>query len=167
MSMCDDPHELPRRRQASRRQLDQFLRNGTGSNQCLADDVDGDSTIVDGVCSYPACRAAWSTKPMRKTCASRTSCPRNLGCMPKRRPGSRSTPLVARPSSPYSGCFSSRFRPHFSTRWSGRSSSSSPSSGTRVPAHSPASCAQRTRGAVRSCVDPSMGSRRPGTSQSS
>ncbi|NND30369.1 MAG: hypothetical protein HKN97_17425, partial [Myxococcales bacterium] len=50
----EDPHELPRRRQASRRQLDQFLRNGTGSNQCLADDVDGDNTVADGVCSYPS-----------------------------------------------------------------------------------------------------------------
>jgi hypothetical protein len=53
MSLCDDPHEYPRRRQSSRIQLDEFLRNGTGANYCLLDDVDQFQPIKDGVCSYP------------------------------------------------------------------------------------------------------------------
>lgn len=52
MSLCDDPHELPRRREAARKQLDEFLRNGTGTNFC--DPADGDSPVTAlGVCSYP------------------------------------------------------------------------------------------------------------------
>jgi hypothetical protein len=52
MSLCDDPHELPRRRQAARVQLDEFLRSGTGTNHCDPDD--GDSPVTGlKVCSYP------------------------------------------------------------------------------------------------------------------
>jgi len=54
MSMCDDPHEYPRRREASRKQLDEFLRNGTGTNHCLVDDADMEPAVSDGVCSFPS-----------------------------------------------------------------------------------------------------------------
>jgi hypothetical protein len=54
MSMCDDPHEYPRRREASRKQLDEFLRNGTGTNHCLVDDADMEPAVADGVCSFPS-----------------------------------------------------------------------------------------------------------------
>jgi hypothetical protein len=53
MSMCDDPHEYPRRREASRKQLDEFLRNGTGTNHCVTGDGDEYQVTEDGVCSYP------------------------------------------------------------------------------------------------------------------
>lgn len=53
MILCDDPHELPRRRTAARIQLDEFLRNGTGTNRC--DPEDGDEPVTaPGVCSYPS-----------------------------------------------------------------------------------------------------------------
>ena len=52
MTLCEDPHELVRRRTASREQLDEFLRNGTGTNHC--DPEDGDEPVTAlGVCSYP------------------------------------------------------------------------------------------------------------------
>lgn len=54
MSLCDDPHEYPRRRQSSRIQLDEFFRNGTGTNHCMMDMVDQHQPIADGVCSYPS-----------------------------------------------------------------------------------------------------------------
>jgi hypothetical protein len=52
--ICEDPHEWPRRREASRKQLDEFLRNGTGTNHCLADDADTEPAVADGVCSFPS-----------------------------------------------------------------------------------------------------------------
>ncbi len=54
MSQCRDPHEWPRRREASRKQLDEFLRNGTGTNHCLVDDADSEPAVADGVCSFPS-----------------------------------------------------------------------------------------------------------------
>jgi hypothetical protein len=54
MSMCSDPHEDVRRREASRKQLDEFLRNGTGTNHCLVDDADTVPAVADGVCSFPS-----------------------------------------------------------------------------------------------------------------
>ncbi len=54
MSMCDDPHEYPRRREASRKQLDEFLRNGTGTNHCAPGDADEHQVTELGVCSYPS-----------------------------------------------------------------------------------------------------------------
>ena len=54
MSMCSDPHEDVRRREASRKQLDEFLRNGTGTNHCLVDDADTEPAVADGVCSFPS-----------------------------------------------------------------------------------------------------------------
>ena len=54
MSLCDDPHEYVRRREASRKQLDEFLRNGTGTNHCLVDDADAEPAVEDGVCSFPS-----------------------------------------------------------------------------------------------------------------
>ena len=51
--MCDDPHEYPRRREASRKQLNEFLRNGTGTNHCAKGDGDEYQVTEDGVCSYP------------------------------------------------------------------------------------------------------------------
>jgi hypothetical protein len=52
--ICEDPHEYPRRREASRKQLDEFLRNGTGTNHCLMDDADMEPAVADGVCSFPS-----------------------------------------------------------------------------------------------------------------
>jgi hypothetical protein len=52
--LCQDPHEHPRRRQAARKQLDEFLRNGTGSNRCTFDERDDHQPMPDGVCSYPS-----------------------------------------------------------------------------------------------------------------
>jgi len=52
--ICEDPHEYPRRREASRKQLDEFLRNGTGTNHCLVDDADMEPAVADGVCSFPS-----------------------------------------------------------------------------------------------------------------
>jgi hypothetical protein len=56
--ICEDPHGELRKLEASRRQLDEFLQNGTGTNHCLADDPDGDTedddAIADGVCSFPS-----------------------------------------------------------------------------------------------------------------
>ena len=52
--ICEDPHEYPRRREASRKQLDEFLRNGTGTNHCLVDDADLEPAVADGVCSWPS-----------------------------------------------------------------------------------------------------------------
>ncbi len=54
MSQCSDPHEDVRRREASRKQLDEFLRNGTGTNHCLVDDADSEPAVADGVCSFPS-----------------------------------------------------------------------------------------------------------------
>lgn len=55
MSMCNDPHEFLRRREASRIQLNEFLRNGTGTNHCLVDDApDTAPAVADGVCSFPS-----------------------------------------------------------------------------------------------------------------
>jgi hypothetical protein len=54
MSQCSDPHEYVRRREASRKQLDEFLRNGTGTNHCLVDDADSEPAVADGVCSFPS-----------------------------------------------------------------------------------------------------------------
>ncbi len=53
MSLCRDPHEHPRRREAARKQLDEFLRNGTGTNHCARMDGDEHEATADGVCSYP------------------------------------------------------------------------------------------------------------------
>jgi hypothetical protein len=59
MPLCRDPHERPRRLESSRIQLDEFLRNGTGTNHCDMIEVqpsppDGPyQPIADGVCSYP------------------------------------------------------------------------------------------------------------------
>jgi len=52
--ICEDPHEYPRRRESSRKQLDEFLRNGTGTNHCLLDDADLEPAVADGVCSFPS-----------------------------------------------------------------------------------------------------------------
>ena len=52
-SLCDDPHELPRRRTSARTQLDEFLRNGTGTNHCDPDDGDSDPATAVGICTYP------------------------------------------------------------------------------------------------------------------
>ncbi len=52
--ICKDPHEYPRRREASRKQLDEFLQNGTGTNHCLVDDPDSEPAVADGVCSFPS-----------------------------------------------------------------------------------------------------------------
>ena len=55
MSLCKDPHGQLRPREAARKQLNEFLKNGTGTNHCLMDDANDDvDTIGDGVCSYPA-----------------------------------------------------------------------------------------------------------------
>ncbi|MGB8330277.1 MAG: hypothetical protein WCE62_09125, partial [Polyangiales bacterium] len=51
--LCDDPHEYPRRREAARKQLDEFLRGGTGTNYCMVGDADANQVETDGVCSYP------------------------------------------------------------------------------------------------------------------
>jgi len=59
MSLCNDPHERPRRLESSRVQLDEFLQNGTGTNHCQMIETqpsppDGPyQPIADGVCSYP------------------------------------------------------------------------------------------------------------------
>jgi hypothetical protein len=54
MSLCDDPHGDLRKREAARKQLNEFLKNGTGSNHCLAMDADTEPAIADGVCSFPS-----------------------------------------------------------------------------------------------------------------
>ena len=55
MSLCEDPHEHVRRRESARKQLDEFLRHGTGSNRCLVDDPDADPPpFADEVCSFPS-----------------------------------------------------------------------------------------------------------------
>ena len=54
MVLCDDPHELPRRRTAARTQLDEFLRGGTGTNHCNPDDGDSAPAAGPGICSYPS-----------------------------------------------------------------------------------------------------------------
>ncbi len=54
MSLCGDPHEFPRRREAARRQLDEFLRTGTGTNFCGPGDADENQAVAEGVCSYPS-----------------------------------------------------------------------------------------------------------------
>jgi hypothetical protein len=53
MTLCDDPHEYPRRRVAARAQLDEFLRNGTVTNHCTPDDGDEHPAEAEGICSYP------------------------------------------------------------------------------------------------------------------
>ena len=52
--LCNDPHEYPRRREAARKQLDEFLRQGTGTNYCMLGDGDEHEVTGDGVCSYPS-----------------------------------------------------------------------------------------------------------------
>ena len=52
MSLCRDPHEWPRRRVSARTQLDEFLRNGSGTNHCVPDE-DEHQVTSGGVCSYP------------------------------------------------------------------------------------------------------------------
>ncbi|MGB5812935.1 MAG: hypothetical protein WBG86_20550 [Polyangiales bacterium] len=54
MSLCQDPHEFPRRRESARKQLDAFLRNGTGTNFCMPGDADLEQVAEVGVCSYPS-----------------------------------------------------------------------------------------------------------------
>jgi len=54
MSLCEDPHGELRKREAARKQLDEFLRNGTGSNHCTPGDGDTHQAIAEGVCSYPS-----------------------------------------------------------------------------------------------------------------
>lgn len=52
MTLCGDPHNDLRPRESARRQLDEFLRQGTGTNFCMPGD--GDVEVPgDGVCSYP------------------------------------------------------------------------------------------------------------------
>ena len=53
MLLCKDPHEHLRRRESSRKQLNEFLRNGTGTNHCVQDMVDEHQPMPNGVCSYP------------------------------------------------------------------------------------------------------------------
>lgn len=56
MPLCNDPHERPRRLESSRVQLDEFLRNGTGTNHCEMIETQPDppnQPIAGGVCSYP------------------------------------------------------------------------------------------------------------------
>jgi hypothetical protein len=54
MSLCDDPHGDLREREAARKQLNAFLKNGTGANYCLQDDPnDVHDAVGDGVCSFP------------------------------------------------------------------------------------------------------------------
>jgi hypothetical protein len=53
MSICSDPHGDLRKRESARKQLNEFLKNGTGTNHCLQDMVDSHQPIEDGVCSYP------------------------------------------------------------------------------------------------------------------
>jgi hypothetical protein len=53
MTLCDDHHEHVRRREAARKQLDEFLRHGTGTNHWELGDGDAHSVVEDGVCSYP------------------------------------------------------------------------------------------------------------------
>ena len=54
MSMCGDPHGDLRKREAARKQLNEFLRNGTGTNHCETGDGDEHQVTADGVCSYPS-----------------------------------------------------------------------------------------------------------------
>jgi hypothetical protein len=54
MTMCSDPHGDLRKREAARKQLDEFLRNGTGTNHCAPGDADEFQVTAPGVCSYPA-----------------------------------------------------------------------------------------------------------------
>ncbi len=54
--LCNDPHEYPRRRTSARIQLDEFLRQGTGTNHCMPGDDDEYQVPVEagvGVCTYP------------------------------------------------------------------------------------------------------------------
>jgi len=52
--LCSDPHEYVRRREAARKQLDEFLRHGTGTNHCMVGDADEAQVVANGVCSYPS-----------------------------------------------------------------------------------------------------------------
>jgi len=54
MSLCDDPHEWPRRRESAKKQLDEFLRQGSGTNYCEPGDGDEHQATAEGVCSYPS-----------------------------------------------------------------------------------------------------------------
>ncbi len=54
MSLCKDPHGELRKREAARKQLDEFLRNGTGTNHCAPGDGDTHEATGLGVCSYPS-----------------------------------------------------------------------------------------------------------------
>ena len=49
--VCEDPHEWIRRRESSARQLDEFLRDGTGTVHCSDDETDPPA-VADGVCRY-------------------------------------------------------------------------------------------------------------------
>jgi hypothetical protein len=53
MGMCGDPHGDLRKRVAARKQLNEFLRNGTGTNHCATGDGDEYQVTADGVCKYP------------------------------------------------------------------------------------------------------------------
>ncbi len=53
MSQCSDPHGDLRQREAARKQLNEFLRGGTGTNHCATGDGDTHQVTEDGVCSYP------------------------------------------------------------------------------------------------------------------
>jgi hypothetical protein len=52
--LCGDPHGDLRPRESSRRQLDEFLRQGTGTNYCTPGDDDVHQVVAEGVCSYPS-----------------------------------------------------------------------------------------------------------------
>lgn len=54
MTLCEDPHEHPRRRTAARAQLNEFLRTGSGTNHCAPGDDDEHQATGVGVCSYPS-----------------------------------------------------------------------------------------------------------------
>ncbi|MDH3625432.1 MAG: hypothetical protein OEQ49_16315 [Myxococcales bacterium] len=54
MSLCRDPHGELRKREAARKQLDEFLRGGTGTNYCAPGDGDEHQATAPGVCSYPS-----------------------------------------------------------------------------------------------------------------
>lgn len=54
MSLCSDPHGDLRQREAARKQLDEFLRRGTGTNHCGPGDADEHQATAEGVCSYPS-----------------------------------------------------------------------------------------------------------------
>jgi hypothetical protein len=66
--ICEDPHEHPRRREAARKQLDEFLRNGTGTNHCAPGDADAHQAIAEGVCSYPSLSGCSGEEDLEALC---------------------------------------------------------------------------------------------------